>query len=768
MSDPRPSSDWLRSWLWLSLPLLAGLGLLALVFPDEAAVARHFAVAREGWPLATAGLRLLTDWGLAVFYPVYAVILVRGLRRSDGRAVRFVLLWLVAQLAVSLVLARVLKIGLGRPRPDAGDLDLLGPSLAASRHSFPSGHATEAYVSTAPLALRSGPGLAAFLGLYSGLVALSRVFLGWHHPTDVFFGWVLGSASGLAIHAATGTEGGRAMAARTWEFLTRRWWLAVGFLWAVQTAFTLNARSLWFSDEVRYANAYQHLARAGKWLVLSLNGQPYPDKPPVYFWLLAGLEKIFGLPDPALFFLGAAVSGLLFVLAARHLALATLKDPGAGLGAALVLMSTLFLAAVTHYSRMDLLFAALIVLAQTLLFQAYGDPGPDHPRHARRVLAAFVAMALATLTKGPLGLAFPLAALLGFLAWKGQARRLLTRTTALGFLACLGVLAAWAGAAVAKEGAGFIREILVTQIYARAVNTFHHKEPFYYYLIALPPAFLPWTGLAAAAPWGRMLGVAGRSGFWAGLRAGRREAGGKAWLWISLVSGFVLLSALSGKVLVYILPLLAPAAVLGARAALDLDGPALRRAVRTMAVLLGILGLACALAPWLLPSGMRLPGPPQALAPLALRGAWISALAFGLLGVWLWRFRGRGHSLVLGLALAVSLWTQPAVRLTAPSLDPVMSPRAGAEELLRLAGEGYAPVVHRTYGGIFSYYMGGEVRETSTDPELEGLLAEGRPLAVIMRKKDWPVWAEKNLGLEPVFEQWIADRAYLLAVRRGG
>jgi hypothetical protein len=101
----------------------------------------------------------------------------------------------------------------------------------------------------------------------------------------------------------------------------------------VQTLLHLSSRELWYSDEIRYANAFEQMMQAKKWLVLYLNGVPYPDKPPVYFWFLAILHWIMGHMRPSLFFLGAALSGLFFlwsIAAAQEGTVPRHEDPGPG------------------------------------------------------------------------------------------------------------------------------------------------------------------------------------------------------------------------------------------------------------------------------------------------------------------------------------------------------------------------------------------------------------------------------------------------------
>lgn len=64
------------------------------------------------------------------------------------------------------------------------------------RYSFPSGHTLHA-VSFAILGAHYWPALAAPLAAFAVLVALSRIVLGLHYPTDVAAGALLGS--GLAL-----------------------------------------------------------------------------------------------------------------------------------------------------------------------------------------------------------------------------------------------------------------------------------------------------------------------------------------------------------------------------------------------------------------------------------------------------------------------------------------------------------------------------------------------------------------------------------------
>ena len=101
-----------------------------------------------------------------------------------------------AHLAVTglatLALYRMLKRRIRRPRPCVSDRGIIARVPPLDQFSFPSGHTLHAVAFTA-IACAWYPSLALLLVPFSALVALSRVVLGLHYPSDV--------AAALAIGA---------------------------------------------------------------------------------------------------------------------------------------------------------------------------------------------------------------------------------------------------------------------------------------------------------------------------------------------------------------------------------------------------------------------------------------------------------------------------------------------------------------------------------------------------------------------------------------
>ncbi|HEU4412805.1 MAG TPA: glycosyltransferase family 39 protein [Polyangiaceae bacterium] len=178
-------------------------------------------------------------------------------------------------------------------------------------------------------------------------------------------------------------------------------------------------------------------------------------------------------------------------------------------------------------------------------------------------LAAAGCAALATLAKGPAGLALPLACVAGYAAATGRLRALAgagPRALALAFGA---VALPWFLAAYARHGAPFVDRLFFHDMWKRALVHVHDTNEgedvsFRYYVWQLGYALFPWTAIAPAA----LFGAARASG------PGGRGARALALAW--LAGAFALFTAMLTKYHHYIFPAVPAAAAL--------LGPALARA----------------------------------------------------------------------------------------------------------------------------------------------------------------------------------------------
>jgi undecaprenyl-diphosphatase len=120
-----------------------------------------------------------------------------ALAALQSRSLRAFAAGAVACGAANLVFV-VMKRTTGRQRPCHAHRDLCAPASARDYYSFPSGHSINAFAAVTVLEAVVWPSVVPLLLVIAGGIAVSRVYLRLHYPTDVLVGALLGRALGTA------------------------------------------------------------------------------------------------------------------------------------------------------------------------------------------------------------------------------------------------------------------------------------------------------------------------------------------------------------------------------------------------------------------------------------------------------------------------------------------------------------------------------------------------------------------------------------------
>ena len=127
-------------------------------------------------------------------YPAYLIVGIACAALLEEAGLAFVVQCLMTA-AVGILLYKLLKNWLVRERPYVTHAGISCAAAPLDKYSFPSGHTMHA-VSFAILFSAYVPEIVWLMAPFAGLVAMSRMILGLHYPTDVLVGAALGA--GLA------------------------------------------------------------------------------------------------------------------------------------------------------------------------------------------------------------------------------------------------------------------------------------------------------------------------------------------------------------------------------------------------------------------------------------------------------------------------------------------------------------------------------------------------------------------------------------------
>jgi 4-amino-4-deoxy-L-arabinose transferase-like glycosyltransferase len=300
-------------------------------------------------------------------------------------------------------------------------------------------------------------------------------------------------------------------------------------------------------DEGRYAEIAREMLVTGDYLTPHLNFLPYLEKPPLVYWLTAASLKLGGQNEFAARAI-PAVSAVGGVLAVFWLA-GTLWGPRTGFWAGLITATSSGYFLLARLLTLDMSLTCFLTWAMALAYVAVRN------QKRRYLWWAYLAMGLAVMTKGPVGVALP--ALIFFIWFAIQKRwwdfRQLWHPG--GGLILAVVVLPWY-ILVGLRNPEFWNFFLVHENLQRFLAPqVHAGQPFYFYLGVLAAGFLPWIFLL---PWAWQAAVPASPP----LEAGRDRL--FLGIWFAVIFGFFSLAR--AKLFPYLLPGLPPLALLVARA----------------------------------------------------------------------------------------------------------------------------------------------------------------------------------------------------------
>lgn len=256
-------------------------------------------------------------------------------------------------------------------------------------------------------------------------------------------------------------------------------WLFVLMLVPLYLTWTFD-HSLWNPDETRDAGIAAEMFRSGDYVVPTLNGQAFLEKPPLYYWSSAAIYKLTGRVTAGTTRLPSALYGILGVfftfLIGKHL-----FNERVGLFSASILATTLQYFRMSHFALMDVALTALITGA--FYFYLKGSR-----------VGFVVFTILAFYSKGFLGIVLPgLVVTLNSLMERKYKQ--LALTIGLGLLMFAVFVLPWLWGLWKEGGRRFLEIFLVDNHWKRFFSkSADHTEHFwFFYLLSYPVDFLPWT-----------------------------------------------------------------------------------------------------------------------------------------------------------------------------------------------------------------------------------------------------------------------------------
>ncbi|MBI5309154.1 MAG: glycosyltransferase family 39 protein, partial [Planctomycetes bacterium] len=137
--------------------------------------------------------------------------------------------------------------------------------------------------------------------------------------------------------------------------------------------FNIGNRDLWAPDEPRYAQVSKEMRDSGNFIVPHLNSEPYPDKPPLLFWLINASSLLPDKITPLSARLPSALAGVGCCLAVFFLGRRLFQNNGIALLSSLILATSSKFLWMAHRVAFDVILTFFVTMALLCFYRGYTE-----------------------------------------------------------------------------------------------------------------------------------------------------------------------------------------------------------------------------------------------------------------------------------------------------------------------------------------------------------------------------------------------------------
>ncbi len=500
----------------------------------------------------------------------------------------------------------------------------------------------------------------------------------------------------------------------------------------------ISPRDFWVEDEARYAEVLREMIYDNQWIVPHLNGTFYPDKPPIFFWMSALISIIFGQITPFTFMIITWMSAVGVIVINLYFA-KDLFNIHSALISSLLLMASFLMISCAKIVRMDMLLTFFVLISYYCFCFGY------HKKEKKYYVLFYLFAGLAVLTKGPFGFILPFLPAIIFLMTRKEWSDLKQVIFNWGFILLFAIIGGWLTAAWLSGEKEFVRNLFVQQIAGRAVNAFSHKEPFYFYLLLLPVVILPWLAFFPRA----LIRI---------FKTDRSESL-QLLFWYFTIN-FIVISAVSGKLFIYLLPLMPPLMII---LGVYFNETVFRKTEKK--VNLKFEGIFSAIFTFGLFS--ILPFIIQDFP--VVKNLNIMPLTYIFLPIFIitivLSILHRTKLVLLTLFLGIWILSIYGFLVIAPKLNDAFSGRQIGHEIVQFEKEGYDISTFKVRRGIFNFYAERLIAEI-TKEDIQKLINQPNQLLITKRNVYKKHLTEHHEQLKIISEHNIANEHYLIIANR--